>query len=182
MNMDKKSISSVIEDINFYTIKCFDDNYDFQGEFEELDKIDSEKSIIEKFLHSYLCKVNFLCSYAINDAEVFLQWYREKGKSNLMPLIGEIDYSKINFKKLIRIFMRYDILMEQAVYEKNPDSLLNLLIDIPMSIYQKLQEWNCLNVEVNELKRHFFEQYESNILKANNLKNLIPAEMQVFLL
>ena len=39
MNMDKKSISSVIEDINFYTIKCFDDNYDFQGEFEELDKI-----------------------------------------------------------------------------------------------------------------------------------------------
>ena len=51
-----------------------------------------------------------------------------------------------------------------------------------MSIYQKLQEWNCLNVEVNELKRHFFEQYESNILKANNLKNLIPAEMQVFLL
>lgn len=134
-------IRESIVQLNLSKVQLFnDDQYYFQDDIDSL-VIDNSKVdyIIEKFLYNYLIKINYLNKIDSDKIGYFIDWYNENGKNQLIPLFDQICYEKLDVNRLVKIFVNYDILLEQAIDEENEDSLINLLIDIPKGIYGKLQ-------------------------------------------
>jgi hypothetical protein len=145
------SIREAVFELNLNNIELFsDEQYYFQDEIDS-SNIESNNSfeIIQKFLRSYLTRINHLSKIDAVQSSNFINWYNKDGKENLIPLFEQVSYEKLNINRLKKILINYDILLEQAIYDKNVGSLLNLLIDIPKGIYSKLQQWNCIASKVN---------------------------------
>lgn len=182
MENKKKSAKSIIHDLNYENIKQYsNEDYYFQDQIEELAKEQNEiPIIIEKFLYSYLARVSRFCDLSTNENKEFINWYNTIGKEKLLVLFDKVCYEKIKVDRLIKIFTNYDVLLEQAVDENDVDCLLDVLIDIPTSIYEKMIEWNCLKTEDYIYKSKYFETYKSSQLNIEFIN--MPAEMQVSLL
>lgn len=134
MELNNRLIIDTMNEMNLDTIKKFNKVYCFQDDIDNFNENTDNIEMTEKFLYSYLCRVYLLYSLSEKDVKLFIKWYTEKGKSKLTELISKIINDNIDVTKLKRFFLRYDILLEQTIYEKNVVGLLDLLIDIPMSV------------------------------------------------
>jgi hypothetical protein len=172
----------ILHELNYENIERYSNkNYYFQDEVENFSNEQKEiPIIIQKFIESYLARVNDFCELTNNEDKEFFNWYNNIGKDKLLVLFDKICYEKINVNRMIKIFTNYDVLLEQAVDEDDVDCLLDALIDIPTSIYEKMKEWNCLKAEDFIYKPNGCETYKSNQINIKFIE--IPAEMQVSLL
>lgn len=183
MRRNNEDLKCVLKKIDFDNVKRFEYEYYCRKEIKSICEAGNEETIIKKFLYSYLGKVNFLCTFDEGQGKLFIKWYEEKGKENLIPLLEQVQYDKVKVISLVKTITRYELLLEQSIYEKNVDSILNLLIDMPTSICSKLKEWGCLTSNGRiSYDPKFLESYESNMVNKFNLNNMIPAAMQVSLL
>ena len=176
-------ITNALENMDFSNLSRFDEKYYCKKEIKAMNQDGEEKNIIEKFLYSYLGKEKFFYNLDNSEGMLFLDWYKEKGKENLKPLLDIVEYDKINRTSLIKIITRYEILLKQSIYEKNTESLLNLLITIPKYIYNKCLEWGCLIPQMEiTCDSSTFRQYKNIIVEKYMYNTCIPAAMQVSLL
>lgn len=172
-----KDVSSMdSENIIRYT----NDNYYFQDELGNLNENDID-DIFQKFLLSYFARVSSLCNNYKKEGNEFLKWLNKFGSEKFISIFDEVDFEKVNVKRLIKVLTNYDILMEQSIDEDDVDCIVDTLIDIPISFYSKMEEWNCFKVEKSLNVKQYFEPYESNEFNSLSI-NWIPAEMQVYLL
>lgn len=159
-------------------LKYSNDDYYFQDVIDNLDENNVE-DIFDKFLLSYFARVSYLFMNYKKESEQFLRWFNKTGSNKFLPIFNALDFEKINVKRLIKLLTNYDIMLEQAIDENDVDCLLDTLIDIPLSFYSKIEEWNCFELK-EKINNPFFERYIENELL--NLVCDIPAEMQVYLL
>lgn len=167
--INNKNLVSDILDLNFDSVKKYcDEDYYFQDEVDTLISTNEKiPQIIEKFLLSYLSRISYLCSNNLQESRKFIDWFNKVGNNKLMPVIKNLDFDKINSGRLIKVLTNYDILMEQSIDEKNVDCLVNILIDIPIKLYKKMQEWECLNQSNNILVNNV-KTYKVNPLNNSN--------------
>jgi hypothetical protein len=132
--MKNKLIIETINNMKLDNIKKFNSVYCFQDDADNFNKNTGKIEMTEKFLFAYLCRICLLYKLSENDVELFIKWYLEKGHDKLIELISQICNKNIDVTRLKKFFLRYDILLEQTIYEKNVDGLLDLLISIPNEV------------------------------------------------
>ncbi len=183
MKRNIRSLEGFLKHINSDNLKEFDYYYYCRKEIKDICEAGNEQTIIEKFLHSYLGKVRFLCESYDKQGNLFMKWYNKAGKDKLILLTKQMKYDKIQLKSLVKFITRYELLLEQSISEDNVDGILNLLIDIPKKIYKKLKEWDCFYNGRIVYDPKKLESYQGKTVSNNMLSNIqIPAVMQVSLL
>lgn len=132
--MKNKIIIETINNMNLDNIKKFNSVYCFQDDSDKFSGSMDKIEMTEKFIYAYLCRICLLYKLSENDAKLFIKWYTDKGRNKLIELISQISNKNINIIKLKKFFLRYDILLEQTIYESNVDGLLDLLTTIPNEV------------------------------------------------
>jgi hypothetical protein len=112
------------------------DDYYFQDVIENLEG-DSAKEIFDKFLLSYFARVSYLFANYREESLKFSKWFDTIGNNKFLIASDLLEHGKGNIKRLIKILINYDIMLEQAISEHDVDCLLEVLIDIPIEIERK---------------------------------------------
>lgn len=174
MKNGKYNVCNIIYNVDYEHLKDFyNEDYYFQDEVDNLSNDVSD--IIEKFLKSYFFRVSSLCIKESSEANQFLMWYNKDGKNKAESILKRIDANKINIDRIVKLFIHYDVLMEQAIEEKDLDCLLNVLMDTLVSIYDKIESWECFKSNDIELTCSVYDENEFIILN-----NEMSANTQAF--
>lgn len=134
LKFNNKLIIDAISNMNLENVEKFKEVYYLKYDINSFNEDSKNLDIAEKFLYNYLYRARLLNDISPNYFDMFVKWHMDKGKDYLILFINKINNCDINTNKLIKTFLRYELLLEQSIYEKNEDSLLNLLIDIPKNI------------------------------------------------
>ena len=117
------------------------DDYCFQDVIENLEG-NNAKEIFDKFLLGYFARVSYLFANYKEESLKFSRWFDTIGNNKFLTASELLECEKTDTKRLIKILINYDITLEQAISEHDVDCLLDVLIDIPLEIEQKVRTCN----------------------------------------
>lgn len=132
---------------NYYKKSKFFQDYILVSKIEH----ESLSNLIKEFFLSYFARVEYLEKM---DERRYLQlnkWIIKKGKNKIKELL---DYTKedINKEGVVNILVTYDGLIEQGM-DEDADCLLDILIDVPLSIYKEMLYLESKIICTNKSKR-----------------------------
>ena len=164
MERNYKTLKEKFSRLNDENImEFYNPDYYFQDVVEELGNDKSDIPVIfEKFLYSYLSRVAELIKFNTKESNNFIEWFNNKAQSKMTVIFNEECNLNIDVKKFKKVLANYDVLLEQAVDEEDVDCLLDILMDIPTNLHQRMKEWKCFEVQNTTFDYENFETYKSN--------------------